>query len=79
MNKKELVNAVSEMTGICKSDTKKTFEAIIEAINLEMQKNEKVTILGFGTFSVKDKAARMSIHLQTMQQGKSSALSRANI
>jgi len=67
MNKKELVVTVSEMTGISKSDTRKTFEAIIEAISAEMQKNEKVIILGFGTFSVKDKAARMSIHPQTMQ------------
>ena len=67
MNKKELVNSVSEMTGISKSDTKKTFEAMIEAIGAEMQKNGNVIILGFGTFSVKDKAARMSIHPQTMQ------------
>ena len=67
MNKKELVAKVSEVTGISKSDTKKTLEAIIEAVGAEMQKNEKVIILGFGTFSVKDKAARMSIHPQTMQ------------
>lgn len=67
MNKKELVSFVSEKTGISKSDTRKTLEAIIEAVSAEMQKNEKVIILGFGTFSVKDKAARMSIHPQTMQ------------
>ncbi|NDV68813.1 HU family DNA-binding protein [Dysgonomonas sp. 25] len=67
MNKKELVDAVSEMTGFSKIDIKKTLEAITEAISAEMQKNEKVIILGFGTFSVKDKAARMSIHPQTMQ------------
>lgn len=67
MNKKELVTSVSEKTGISKSDTKKTLEAIIEAVSAEMQKNEKVILLGFGTFSVKDKAARMSIHPQTMQ------------
>lgn len=67
MNKKELVVTVSEMTGVSKSDTRKTLEAIIEAVSTEMQKNEKVIILGFGTFSVKEKAARMSIHPQTMQ------------
>ena len=67
MNKKELVNAVSEVTGISKNDTRKTLEAIIEAISSEMQKNKKVIILEFGMFSVKDKAARMSIHPQTMQ------------
>lgn len=66
MNKKELVATVSEVTGFSKSDTRKTLEAIIEAVSAEMQKNEKVIILGFGTFSVKDKAARMSIHPQTM-------------
>lgn len=41
MNKKELVDAVSEMTGISKSDMKKTFEAIIETISSEMQKMRK--------------------------------------
>lgn len=67
MNKKELVDAVSEITGQSKSDTKKTLEAIIEAISTEMQNNGNVIILGFGTFSVKDKTSRMSIHPQTMQ------------
>lgn len=67
MNKKELVNTVSEATGFSKNDTRKTLEAIIEALSTEMQNNGNVIILGFGTFSVKDKAARMSIHPQTMQ------------
>ena len=67
MNKKELVSSVSEKTGISKSDTRKTLEAIIEVVSAQMEKNEKVIILGFGTLSVKDKAARMSIHPQTMQ------------
>jgi DNA-binding protein HU-beta len=67
MFKKELVNVVAEKTKFSKTDTKKTLEAIIEAISAEMQKNEKVAILGFGTFSVKEKAARMSVHPQTMQ------------
>lgn len=67
MNKKELVDAVSEITGQSKSNTKKTLEVIIEAVSAEMQRNEKVIILGFGTFSVKEKAARNSVHPQTGQ------------
>lgn len=67
MNKKELVDTVSEITGQSKIDTKKTLEAIIEAVSAEMQKNEKVIILGFGTFSVKEKAERNSVHPQTGQ------------
>lgn len=50
MNKKELVNAVSEMTGISKSDTRKTFEAILEVISAEMQKNEKSSSLVLAHF-----------------------------
>lgn len=65
MNKKELVDAVVEKTGQSKIDTKKTLETIIEVINGEMQNNGNVLILGFGTFSVKERVKRMSIHPQT--------------
>ena len=65
MNKKELVTVVSEKTGLSKSDTKKTLESIIEVISAEMQKDGKIIILGFGTFSVKEKSARMSVNPQT--------------
>jgi len=66
MNKKELINTVSEKIGLSKHDTKKTLEAILETISVEMQKNEKVIFVGFGTFSVREKAARKGIHPQTM-------------
>lgn len=67
MNKKELVDAVSEITGKSKSDTKKTLEAILETIAKTMQTDDKVLILGFGTFLVKEKAERNSVHPQTGQ------------
>lgn len=65
MNKKELVDAVSEQTGISKIDTKKTLEAILETIAKTMQTDEKLLILGFGTFSVKERMERNSVHPQT--------------
>ena len=65
MNKKDLVDAVSEQTGISKIDTKKTLEAILETIAKTMQTDDKVLILNFGTFSVKERASKMSVHPQT--------------
>lgn len=65
MNKKELVDAIALKTGQSKIDTKKTLEAILETIAKTMQTNDKVLILGFGTFSVKERAYKMSVHPQT--------------
>lgn len=65
MNKKELVDAVALKTGQSKVDTKKTLEAILETIAKRMQTDDKVLILGFGTFSVKERASKMSVHPQT--------------
>lgn len=65
MNKKELVDAVSEQTGISKIDTKKTLEAVLETIAKTMQTDDKVLILGFGNFSVKERMERNSVHPQT--------------
>lgn len=67
MNKKELVNAVSEKTGLSKNDTKKTLDVILETIGIEMQKNEKIILVGFGTFSVSEKAARRSVNPRTLE------------
>jgi len=65
MNKKELVDAVSQETGQSKSDTKKTLETILKVIGSEMQNGSTVLILGFGTFLVKERMERNSVHPQT--------------
>lgn len=65
MNKTEFINAVAEKAGLSKVDGKKAVEAMIKTIQSEMKKGEKVSILGFGSFSVVKKAARKGVNPQT--------------
>lgn len=59
MNKADLINAVQE-TGNFQSNAaaKQALEAVLEAITTGIQNDGKVQIVGFGTFSVKDRPAR---------------------
>lgn len=58
MTKTELVNLVAEKSGLTKKDAEKAFGATIEAITETLKKGEKIQIVGFGTFEVRDRAAR---------------------
>lgn len=58
MNKKEMVAAVAEKTGMKKKDAVKAVEAVIGTINEAMVAGDKVQIVGFGTFGVVERAAR---------------------
>jgi DNA-binding protein HU-beta len=65
MNKTELINAISEKAGLSKVDSKKALDAFIETVGEEMKKGEKIALVGFGTFSVTEKAARKGINPRT--------------
>ncbi|MCK5726862.1 MAG: HU family DNA-binding protein [Thiotrichaceae bacterium] len=58
MNKSQLIDAVATKSGLTKADTEKTYKAIVEAISEEMGKGEQITLIGFGTFLVRDRKAR---------------------
>ena len=53
MNKTELVAAVAEKTGLTKKDAEKALCALIETVKEEVAKNEKVQLIGFGTFDAR--------------------------
>ena len=52
MNKTEFISAVAAKAGLTKVDAKKAVDAFIDTVAEEMKKGEKVSILGFGSFSV---------------------------
>ncbi len=58
MNKTQLVSAVALKTGLKKPEAAKAVDAVFEAITESLTESEKVQILGFGTFKVKDKPER---------------------
>lgn len=58
MNKSELAAAVAAKSGLSSADAAKAVNAIIETITEEVTAGNKVSVQGFGTFSLKERAAR---------------------
>ena len=67
MTKAELISVVAEKTDLTKKDTDKTVTAIVDAITEALMNGDKVSIVGFGTFEVKDRAARKGINPRTKE------------
>ncbi len=59
MNKAQLISEMMEETGLSKADAKKALDAFINVTKKTIAKEEKVTLIGFGTFSVVTRSARM--------------------
>ena len=58
MNKSELINAISESSDLTKADSGRALDATIASITESLKNGEPVTLIGFGTFEVRDRAAR---------------------
>ena len=58
MNRTELVAAMAEKTQLSKKDADLALKALIDVVSEEMQKGEKVQLVGFGTIEVSERAAR---------------------
>lgn len=67
MSKTELVELVAEKAGLSKAAAAKAVDATFEGISTGLKKQGKVTIVGFGTFSAKKRAAREGINPLTKE------------
>ena len=67
MNKTEFITAVAEKSGLSKADAKKAVDAFVETVSDEMKERKKIALLGFGSFSVTEKAARKGVNPKTKQ------------
>ena len=65
MNKTELIEAVAEATSVSKADTERVLNSLIDTVEGTVRKGDKVTIPGFGSFSVSDRKARIGRNPQT--------------
>jgi DNA-binding protein HU-beta len=59
MNKGDLIEAIANGSDLTKADAGRALDATLEAISKTLKKGDKVTLPGFGTFSVTKRAARM--------------------
>jgi len=65
MNKAELVEEVAGKVGLTKKEAGNVIDAITSAITDSLERNEKVTLVGFGTFEVRRRRARTGVNPQT--------------
>ncbi len=68
MNKTELINALSEETAFSKKDVGKVVEAWVRIVERTLKKGDKVSVAGFGTFSVSRRPARKGINPSTKER-----------
>ena len=65
MNKSQFVEAIAKETGLSKTDAAKAVNAYADVVKKALKKNDKVQLVGFGTFSVSKRAARQGINPAT--------------
>ena len=65
MNKSELIDAIATEADITKAAAKKALDSFLNNVTKALKKGDKVTLVGFGTFSVSSRSAREGINPQT--------------
>lgn len=68
MNKTDLVNSIAAKTGLSKKNSEAALNAVISSIEEALEKGEKVVLVGFGTFEVRQRAERKGRNPQTKEE-----------
>ncbi len=68
MNKAELIDSIAQHSGLSKADSRKALDAFIEATETTLKNGDKLALVGFGTFSVSERAERKGRNPQTKQE-----------
>ena len=68
MNKTDLINAIAEQANLSKADAGRSLDAFINTIETTLKAGDAITLVGFGTFQVKARAARAGRNPQTGQE-----------
>lgn len=67
MNKTELIAKIAEGSGLSKVDAKKALEATLEAITTALKADDKVALIGFGTFATSERPERQGVNPATKE------------
>lgn len=65
MNKSELIDAISESSGLSKADAGRALDGFTNAVTSALTRGDSVTLVGFGTFAIKERAERIGRNPQT--------------
>ena len=67
MNKSELITAMAEKSSLSKKDCEAALDAFVTATGEALKNGDKVQLVGFGTFEVRERAARMGLNPRTKE------------
>lgn len=73
MNKAELIDAMAAAGGVSKADAKKSLEAFVDVTGKALKSGDRISLVGFGSFSVSKRAARTGRNPQTGKEIKIAA------
>jgi len=73
MNKSELIDAIAAESGLTKADSKRAVDGFINVVGSTLKKNDKISLVGFGSFSISKRAARTGRNPQTGKEIKIAA------
>ncbi|MFZ9028164.1 MAG: HU family DNA-binding protein [Crocinitomicaceae bacterium] len=73
MNKAELIDAIASNAGLSKADAKKALDGFVDATTSALKKGDRISLVGFGSFSVSKRAARTGRNPQTGKEIKIAA------
>jgi len=73
MTKADLIEKISASTGLSKTDSGRALDSALDSISKSLKKGQKVTLVGFGTFSVSKRKARMGRNPRTGEEIKIAA------
>ena len=65
MNKAELIDAMASNAGLSKADAKRALDGFVDATTAALKKGDRISLVGFGSFSVSNRAARTGRNPQT--------------
>lgn len=70
MNKTELINAIADKADLSKADAGRALDALFEVVAKTLKKRDKVSLVGFGTFLIRERAARIGRNPKTGKELK---------
>ncbi|MBU2572006.1 MAG: HU family DNA-binding protein [Gammaproteobacteria bacterium] len=68
MNKSELIDAIADSSGLTKADAGRALDGFLTAVTTALSKGDSLALVGFGTFSVKERAERKGRNPQTGEE-----------
>jgi DNA-binding protein HU-beta len=76
MNKAELIDAIASEAGLSKADAKKALDGFVSATSSALKKGDRISLVGFGSFSISERPARTGRNPQT---GKEIKIAKKNV